>query len=85
MDIVVTVMRTLEIHRIPGRSISCGKILPSATFNLFKVSILNSIYSLTKPIESSTPLVVEMQESTDHIYPSFQTQPNNAPNTVSPV
>ena len=30
-------------------------------------------------------MVVEMQESTEHIYRSIQTQPNNAPNTVSPA
>ena len=49
------------------------------------VSILSSVYSPAKPIESSTPLAVEMQESTEHIYPSIQTLTNNAPNTVSPV
>ena len=34
-------------------------------------------------IESPTPIFVEMQESMEHIYPSIQTLPNNAPNTVS--
>ena len=37
-DIVVTVMRTLEVHRITGRSVSFGEILLSATYNLFMVS-----------------------------------------------
>ena len=85
IDIVVTVMRTLEIHRITGRSVSFGKVLPSATYNLFLVSILNSIYSPAEPIESSTPIVLEMQVSTELIYPSIQTQPNSCPNTASPV
>ena len=85
IDIVVIVTRTLEMHRITGESVSFGKILLSATYNLFMLSILNSIYSSAKPIESSTPIVVEMQESTEHIYSAIQTQPNNAPNTVSPV
>ena len=85
IDIVVTVRRTLEIHRITGRAVSFGKVLLSATYNLFMVSILNSIYSPAKPIESSTPILVERQESTEHIYPYIQTQPNNVPNTVSPV
>ena len=49
------------------------------------VSILNSVYSPAKPIGSSTPIAVEMQESTEHIYPSVPTLPNNSPNTVSPV
>ena len=83
IDIVVTVIRTLETHRINGRSVSFGKVLISATYNLFMVSILNSIYSPAKPIESSTPIVVEMEESTEHIYHSIETEPNNAPNTVS--
>ena len=85
IDIVVTVLRTLEIHRITGRSVSFGKVLLSATYNLSMVSILSSVYSPAKPIESSMPIVVEMQESTEHIYPSIQTQPRNAPNIVSPV
>ena len=83
--IVVTVMRTLEIHGITGRSVSFGKVLLSTTYNLFMFSELNSIYSPAKPIECSTPIVVEMQESTEHIYPFIQTQPNSTPNTVSPV
>ena len=49
------------------------------------VSMLNSVYSPATPIESSTPIAVEMQQSTEHNYPSIQTQLNNAPNTVSPV
>ena len=42
-DIVVTVVRTLEIHRITGRSVSFGKVLLSTTYNFFMVSILNSV------------------------------------------
>ena len=85
IDIVVVVMRTLEIHRITGRSVNFGKVLLSATYNLFMVSILNSVYSPTKPIESSTPIAVEMQKFTEHIYPSIQTLPNDAPSTISPI
>ena len=85
IDIVVTVMRTLEIHRITGKSVIFRKVLLSATCNLFMVSILNSLYSPAQPIDSSTLIAVEMQESTEHIYPSIQTLLNFAPNTVSPV
>ena len=85
IDIVVVVMRTLEIHRITGKSINFGKVLLSATYNLLMVSILNLVYSPAKAIGSSTPIAVEMQESTEHIYPSVPTLPNNLPNTVSPV
>ena len=48
-------------------------------------SKINSFYSPAKTIESSTPMVVETQESTNHIYSSNQTLPNIAPNAVSPV
>ena len=85
IDIIVPVMRTLEIHRITGRPVSFGKVLLSETYNLLMVSKLNSLYSPAKPFEPRTPIVVEVQESTEHIYPSIQTQPNNAPNTISTV
>ena len=84
-DIVVLVMRTLEIHRIIRKSVNFGKVFLSATYNLFMVSILNSVNSPAKPIESSTPKAVEMQESTEPIHTSVPTLPNNSPNTVSPV
>ena len=67
IGIVVTVMRILEIHQITGRSVSFGKVSPSATYNLFMVSILKSVYSPAKPIESPTSMTIEMQESTEHI------------------
>ena len=78
-------MRTLEIHQITERSVSFGKVLQSATYNFFMLSILSSVYSPAKPIESSTPIAVETQEYTEHTYPSFQAPPNKAPNTVSTV
>ena len=78
-------MGTLEIHLITGRSVSFGKVSLSATYNIFMVSILNSVYSPTKPIVFSTPIAVEMQEFTEHIYPSTQTLPNDTPITVRPI
>ena len=83
IDVIITVIRALEIPRITGRPLSFEKDLPSATYKLFVISKLNSIYSAAKHIESSTPTVVEMQESLEHIYPSIQILPNNTPNTVS--
>ena len=40
------------------------------------VSILKSIYSTAKLIELPTPIVEEMQEFTEHIYPYIQTVSN---------
>ena len=85
IDIVATMMRTLEIHPITRKSVSFGKALLLATYNVFMVSKMNSIYSPAKCIESSTPIAVEKQESTEHIYPPFYTLPSNVPNTVSDV
>ena len=84
-DIVVTVMRTLEIRGRTGTSVSFVKVLVSATYNLFMVSILNSVYSPAKSIESATPVAVKTQESIEHIYPSIDTIPNNTADTGSPV
>ena len=85
IDIIVTVMRTSEVHLITGISVSFEKkVLQSATYNLFMVSILNSIIPPTKIIENSAAAATETQEPMEDI--SFiQTQPNNAPDTVSPV
>ena len=85
IDHVVTVVRILEIHRVTKKSVSCAKILLSATNKLFMLSVLNSIYSPNKPTEFSTAMVVEMQESMEHMYLSIQTQPNTAPNTISSI
>ena len=85
IDIIVTVMRTSRMLHITGKSDSFGKVLPSGTYNPFVVSILNPISSLAKGFENSTPAATEMQESTEHIYFSIQTQPTNTPNSVSPV
>ena len=76
IDIIVTVKRIVEIDWITGRSVRFGKVLLlSATYNLFMVSILSSVYSTAKPIESPTRIVVEMQDFTEHIYPLFKHYP----------
>ena len=64
---------------------SFGKVLLSANYRLSMVSILNSTYSPTKTMEKLAPAATERQQSIEHIYPSFQTQPTIAPNTVSSV
>ena len=85
VNITVRVVRTLQMHRITGRSVSSGNVFLAATYNPFMVSILNAVYSPAKPNESSTPIPAEMQEPTEHIYLFIQTLPNSASNTVSPV
>ena len=41
IDIIVTVMRTLKVHRLTGKSISFGNFFSSATYNLSMVLILS--------------------------------------------
>ena len=56
-------MSTTEKHRRTGKPVSFGQVLLSATYSLFMVSILHSIYSPSKDFENSTPVATEMQES----------------------
>ena len=60
IDITVTVMRTLEKHRITAKSVSFGKVLLSATYNIFMVSLLNSICSPTKRVGFPTTVVIKI-------------------------
>ena len=89
IDIVVSIIRTFEIHKITGRSVNFGKIILSATYNVFMVSILSSIYSPATKVEPqpSTPDSPQPQgqEMTEHIYPSIIRPLNNDVNTISPV
>ena len=76
--ITVTLLRILAIYRITGKNVSFGKVLLSATYKTFKVSIWRSICSTTNATEISTPAATEMHESTKHIYPPFKNTLNNA-------
>ena len=45
IDIVVMVIRAIEIHKMVGRTVSFARIITAALYNIFFLSILTSIYS----------------------------------------
>ena len=49
IDVVVMVIRHLEITKMTGASLGFGKTLLSATYNIFLMSVLTSIYDPHAP------------------------------------
>ena len=49
IDVVVMVIRHLEINEMTGASLGFGKTLPSASYNLFFMSVLTSMYDPRAP------------------------------------
>ena len=53
IDIVVCIIRALQIHKITGASVSFGKVILSATFNILFQSIVTSIFRPTEERDDS--------------------------------
>ena len=45
LDIVISFLKALEIHRLTGATVGFGKILLGATYNLFVLSIFTSMFA----------------------------------------
>ena len=58
VDLIVMILRHMEINRLTGASIGFGKTLLSASYNLFLTSILTSVFNpqtlLLQPLEPET-------------------------------
>ncbi len=66
IQIIVTILRALEIHRITGASVSFGKIILSATYQLLFLSILTNLF------KSENDLDTENEPGTYHkLYPDL--------------
>ena len=76
IDIVVCIIRVLQIHKITGTSVSFGKVILSATFNLLFQSIVTSVFRPTEEIDDSEHLVQALtyKEPTINIYPPIQSE-----------
>ena len=68
IDITVTTVRAFEIHRLTGASVVFGKILFSATYNLFMVSIFLSMFTPTTNDNPMTTFSTDNQDTSEHIY-----------------
>ena len=99
-DVVVMVIRHLEITKMTGASLGFGKTLLSASYNIFLMSVLTSIYdprALTlAAVEEERKILCneeelhEMREDNkkkeEHIYPVMIPAPfNQAVTPISPV
>ena len=69
VDVTVTIVRAFEIPRLTGASVGFGKILLSATYNLFIVSIYYSMFNPTTKDISMTTLSTDNQDAPEHSYP----------------
>ena len=100
IDVVVMVIRHLEISRMTGASLGFGKTLLSASYNIFLTSVLTSMYDPRAPtlavVEEERKTLYSEDELTDirntpkkkeeHIYPVMSpAQFNQAVTPISPV
>ena len=94
------VIRHLEITKKTGASLGSGKTLPSASYNIFLVSVLTSVFDPRAPtlaaLEEERKTLCNEEELHDmrednkkkeeHIYPVMSPAPfNQAVTTISPV
>ena len=100
IDIVVMIIRHLEISKMTGASPWFGKTLLSASYNIFVMSVLTSMYDPRAPtlvaVEEDRKTLYSEEELTDmrndtkkkeeHIYPVMSpAQFNQAVTPISPV
>ena len=50
VDLIVMILRHMEINRLTGASLGFGKTLLSASYNLFMTSILTSVFNPQAPL-----------------------------------
>ena len=100
IDVVVTVIRHLEITKMTGASLGFGKALLSASYNLFLMSVLRSMYDPRAPTlaaveeerrtlcngEESHDMREDNKKKEDDIYPVLSpAQFNQAVTPISSV
>ena len=100
IDVVVMVIRHLEITKMTGASLGFGKTLLSASYNLFLMSVLTSMYDPRAPtlaaVEEERKTLCNAQElndirddtqkEDDYIYPVMSpAQFNQGITPISPV
>ena len=86
IDVTVTIVRAFEIHRLTGASVGFGKILLSATYNLFMVSIFHSMFNPSTKDIPMTTFSTDNQDASEHIYPVINRLPaTNRLDTISPI
>ena len=100
IDVVVVVIRHLEISKMTGASLGFGNTLLSASYNIFLMSVLTSMYDPRAPtlaaVEEERKILCSEEDLTDirndpkkkeeHIYPVMSpAQFNQAVTPIPPV
>ena len=62
VDLIVMILRHMEINRLTGASLGFGKTLLSASYNLFLTSILTSVFNPQAPLLQALNLNQRPQE-----------------------
>ena len=93
MDVVVMVIRHLEINKMTGASLGLCKILLSASYNMFLMSVLTSVYDTRAPTsdaaegnrnklcheEKLNDMGEDVKKKKEHLYPVLSpANPNQA-------
>ena len=98
IDVVVIVMRHLEITKKTGASLGLGKTFLSASYNIFLMSVFTSMYDLRAPTLAAVGArktlcseedLIDIRDDTktkgEHIYPVMSPVPfNQAVTPISP-
>ena len=83
VDLIVMILRHMEINRLTGTSLGFGKTLLSASYNLFLTSILTSVFNPQAPLLQALepePMPTRIEDETrdpadgnkkkeEHLYP----------------
>ena len=86
VDLIVMILRHMEINRLNGASLGFGKTLLSASYNLLLTSILTSVFNPQAPLlqalepeprptrveDETTDPVDENKKKEEHLYPIVQ-------------
>ena len=68
VDLIVMVLRHVEIHRFTGASLGFGEALLNASYNLFLTSTLTSVFS------PRTPLIQTLEPEPTHTRLEYETR-----------
>ena len=69
LHVTVTMVRAFEIYRLTGASVGFGKLLLSATYNIFVVLIFHALFNPTTKDIAMSKSDTDNQDASDHNYP----------------
>ena len=94
IDVIIVVVKAFQVHKLTGKTVGFSKELLTATYNLFFLSVITSIFGITDnketiPLyETSNALCIEApnetKEETPFLYPNTTTyRQATAPQEIS--